>query len=136
MDELREELAELRAAWAADQESLQDAVDCARTVRPQLGFFAVCELALSLNAPCLGDRPGGPAGSGGLRTHGAHEAVCIPLVPTMSPSTRFSLMPLGHHIIIIITSNVQAVLHQVACWLRRRMPAMTQSDRCVQPASP
>ena len=34
VDALREELAELRATWAADQEALQDAVDSARTVRP------------------------------------------------------------------------------------------------------
>lgn len=32
---LQEELAELRAAWAADQEALHDAVDSARTVNPK-----------------------------------------------------------------------------------------------------
>lgn len=35
---LREELSELRASWAADQEALQDAVDSARTV--QLYLYA------------------------------------------------------------------------------------------------
>jgi hypothetical protein len=34
VDVLREELSELRATWAADQEALQDAVDSARTVNP------------------------------------------------------------------------------------------------------
>ena len=33
VDVLREELSELRASWAADQEALQDAVDSARTVQ-------------------------------------------------------------------------------------------------------
>ena len=38
MEVLREELSELRASWAADQEALQDAVDSARTV--QLYLYA------------------------------------------------------------------------------------------------
>ena len=38
MEVLREELSELRASWAADQEALQDAVDSARTV--QLCLYA------------------------------------------------------------------------------------------------